>query len=199
MWRAYRREISVCAIPKPRLRRRQQPKGERTRGTIHGSFVGRFDYLQLEHNPSPEFSLEGRNMRGGRARSSSLHSRPERRWSGCLPVGRNPAHEKSHAARFMTRSGLSFNQRLSVFVGASTGGMGHGVGMDDSRSGSGSGGPLVFGIVRPSWRNTIAHSLSTSNHATTTDSSIDTTKTFSSIVQHFLKTPSLHHKRPHAT
>ena len=174
---------------------------ERGRNSRHDSwrdFVGRFDRLQPEHNSSPEFSLEGGNVRGGRVRSSSLYSRPESRWSGCVPVGRNPAHEKSRAARFMTRSNLSFNQRLSVFGPASTGGMGHGARMKDGRSGSGISG-RGFGVVRPSWRNTIAQSVSTSEHATTTGSSMDTTKTFSSsIVQHFPKTPSSHHKRSHA-
>lgn len=174
---------------------------ERGRTSRHDSwrdFVGSFDHLQPEYNPSPEFRLEGRNMRGGRARSSSPYSRPESRWSGCLPVGRNSAYEKSRAARFLTRSGLSFNQRLSAFGPASTGGMGHGVRMEDGRSGSGIGGPRGFSIVRPSWRNTVAHSLSTSEHATTTDSSMDTTKTLSSIVQHFPRTPTSHHKRSHA-
>lgn len=172
---------------------------ERGRNSRHDSwrdFVGRFDRLQPEHNSSPEFSLEGGNVRGGRVRSSSLYSRPESRWSGCVPVGRNPAHEKSRAARFMTRSNLSFNQRLSAFGPASTGGMGHGARMKDGRSGSGISGPRGFGVVRPSWRNTIAQSVSTSEHATTTGSSMDTTKTFSSsTVQHFPKTPSSHHKR----
>lgn len=174
---------------------------ERGRNSRHDSwrdFVGRFDRSQLEHNSSPEFSLEGGNVRGGRARSSSLYSRPESRWSGCTPVGRNPAHEKGRAARFMTRSNLSFNQRLSPFGPASTGGMGHGARMEDGRSGSGISGPRGFGIVRPSWRNTIAQSVSTSEHATTTGSSMDTTKTFSTTVQHFPKTPSSHHKRSHA-
>lgn len=171
---------------------------ERGRNSRHDSwrdFVGRFDRLQPEHNPSPEFSLEGRNMTGGRVRSSSMYSRPESRWSGCLPVGRNPSHEKSRAARFITRSVLSFNQPfnqpLSTFGPASTGGMGHGVRIED-------GGPRGFGIVRPSWRNTTAHSLSTSEHATTTDSSMNTTKTLSSIVQHFPRSPSSRYKNSHA-
>lgn len=174
---------------------------ERGRNPRHDSwrdFVGRFDRSQPEHNSSPEFSLEGGNVRGGRVRSSSLYSRPESRWSGCTPVGRNPAHEKSRAVRFMTRSNLSFNQRLSAFGPASTGGMGHGARMGDGRSGSGISGPRGFGIVRPSWRNTIAQSVSTSEHATTTGSSVDTTKTISSTVQHFPKTPSSHHKRSHS-
>lgn len=175
---------------------------ERGRNSRHDSwrdFVGCFDRLQPERNSSPEFSLEGGNVRGGRVRSSSLYSRPESRWSGCVPVGRNPAHEKSRAARFMTRSNLSFNQRLSAFGPASTGGMGHGARMKDGRSGSGISGSRGFGVVRPSWRNTIAQSVSTSEHATTTGSSMDTTKTFSSsTVQHFPKTPSSHHKRSHA-
>lgn len=174
---------------------------ERGRTSRHDSwrdFVGHFDRLQPEYNPSPEFRLEGSNMRGGRVRSSSPYSRPESSWSGCLPVGRNSAHEKSRAARFTTRSGLSFNQRLSAFGPASTGGMGHGVRMEDGRSGSGIGDPWGFGIVRPSWRNTTAHSLSTSEHATTTDSSMDTTKTLSSIIQRFPRTPTSHHKRSHA-
>ena len=64
---------------------------ERGRNSRHDSwrdFVGRFDRLQPEQNPSPEFSLEGSNMRGGRVGSSSLYSWPDSRWSGCLPVGR---------------------------------------------------------------------------------------------------------------
>ena len=174
---------------------------ERGRNSRHDSwrdFVGRFDRSQPEHNSSPEFSLEGGNLRGGRVRSSSLYSWPESRWSGCMPVGRNPAHEKSREARFMTRPNLSFNQRLSAFGPASTGGMGHGARMEDGRSGSRISGPWGFGIVRPSWRNTIAQIVSTSEHATSTGSSMDTTKTFSSTVHHFPKTPSTDHKRSHA-
>ncbi|MCJ1347957.1 hypothetical protein MMC31_006187 [Peltigera leucophlebia] len=170
---------------------------ERGRNSRHDSwrdFVGRFDRLQREHNTSPEFSLEGKNMTGGRVRSSSLYSRPESRLSDCLPLGRNPPDEKSRAARFMTRSVLPPNQPLSAFGPASTGDMGHGVRMEDGRSGSGIDGPRGFGIVRPSWRNTIAHSLSPSEHATTTDSSMDTSETLSSIVQHFPRTPSSRHK-----
>lgn len=178
---------------------------ERGRNSRHDSwrdFVGRFDRSQPEHNSSPEFSLEGGNVRGGRVRSSSLYSRPESRWSGCMTVGRNPAHEKSREARFMTGSNLSYNQRLSAFGPASRGGMGHGARMEDGRSGPGISGPRGFGIVRPSWRNTIAQSVSqsvsTSEHATSTGSSMDTTKTFSSTVQNFPKTPSSDHKRSHA-
>lgn len=173
-------------------------RGSNSRHDSWREFVGRFDRSQPEHNPSPEFSLEGSNVRGGRVRSSSLYSRPESRWSGCLPVGMFPAHEKSRAARFMTRSNLSFNQRRSGFSPASAGGMGHGVRIEGGRSGSGIIGPRGFGIVRSSWRNTIAQGFSTSEHATTTSSSMDTTKTISSIVQHFPRTPSSHHKRSHA-
>lgn len=174
---------------------------ERGRNSRHDSwrdFVGRFDRSQPEHNSSPEFSLEGGNVRGGRVRSSSLYSRPGSRWSGCMPVGRNPAHEKSREARFMRRPNLSYNQRLSAFGPASRGGMGHGARMEDGRSGPGISGPRGFGIVRPSWRNTIAQSVSTSEPATSTGSSIDTAKTFSSTVQRFPKTPSSDHKRSHA-
>lgn len=173
---------------------------ERRRNSRHDSwqeFVGRFDRSQPEHNPSPEFSLEGRNVRDERVRPSSLSSRPESMWSGCMPVRRNSAHEKSRAARFMTRSNLSLNQRLSAF-GPATGGMGHGFRMEDGRSGPGISGPRGLGIVKLSWRNTIGSSLSTSEHATTTNSSVDTTKTFSSIVQHFPRSLNSHQKRSHA-
>lgn len=173
-------------------------RGRNSRHDSWRDFVGRFDRSQPEHNSSPEFSLEGGNVRGGRVRSSSLYSRPESRWSGCMPVGRNLAQEKSREARFMTRSNLSYNQRLSAFGPASRGGMGHGARMEDGRSGPGISGPRGFGIVRPSWRNTITQSVSTSEHATSTGSSMDTTKTFSSTVQNFPKTPSSDHKRSHA-
>lgn len=172
--------------------------GSNSRHDSWRDFIGRFDRSQPEHNSSPEFSLEGGNLRGGRIRSSSLCSWPESRWSGCMPVGRNPAHEKSREARLMIRPNRSFNQRLSAFGPASTGGMGHGARMEDGRSGSGISGLRGFGVVRTSWRNTIAQSLSTSEHATSTSSSMDTTKTFSSTVHHFPKSPSLDHKRSHA-
>lgn len=94
-------DLAGLSARDPPIRNSQNQVGtvtaaERERTSRHVSwrdFVEKFDGSQPEYNSSPEFRLEGKNMRVVRVRTSSPNSRPESSWSGCLPVGRKSVYE----------------------------------------------------------------------------------------------------------
>ena len=120
---------------------------------------------------------------------SHKYSSSESLLAESVPIRRPKRHGKS-------RSGYSLfsTQHLHRF-GRAASGMGHGVRLSTGAFGPSNGGPPGYGMVRGSWRNTIATSVSTPDYATTTDSSsrYPTRKhsgIFSSLVEAFPPTPT---------
>lgn len=117
------------------------------------------------------------------------------------PIRRGKRQGKSRSGMIMASShGLFSTQHLQRF-GRAASGMGHGMRLTEGAFGPMSGGPPGFGLVRGSWRNTMATNASTTDFTTTTTTTTTTNSSsrrpahkpsaiFSSLVEAFPPTPT---------
>lgn len=166
----------------PNNRRSQLPS---SRATVDGGhqnwkrdswreFVGDFERLE----PEPVTAPKSRRATEGELANSS-------------PVRVKPRQGKTRSGPFVSPS---LYRNLHAF-GRAGSGMGHGLRLSDSRISTTIGGPRGFGMIRESWRNTIRRSQSSTEYATTTDSSSHypnskLSENISLIVQDFPRTPT---------